>query len=112
MVLINKILEAGTPYLPDDVFLNVNFPEDAGSCAEVGDFKWVLSRINPGTFSDNDVTTCGSDRLPTESSVVGTDGCYISVSPGDAADKTTVDALRQATVLDKLSDLLVCLPSS
>ncbi|KAH6893054.1 survival protein sure-like phosphatase/nucleotidase [Thelonectria olida] len=106
--LVKKIVDSGKPYLPDDVFLNVNFPKVSGSCTKASDFKWVLTRINPGTFSAPDVEWCGSTRLPTETEVVLGGGCHISVSIGDASDKTTVNDDRQATVLAKLKDILVC----
>ncbi|KAI1655838.1 sure-like protein [Daldinia decipiens] len=105
----NAVIAAGTPYLPDDVFLNVNFPKAEGDCTDPAKFKWVLSRINPGVFSERDVETCGTDRLPTESSVVGAGGCQISVSVGDSTDKTTAPADKQAIVLQKLGSLLSCL---
>lgn len=109
--LTNKIIASGKPYLPEDVFLNVNFPKVEGKCTQASQFKWVLSRINPGIISKPDAEWCGDDRLPTETDVHFEDGCYISVSIGDAADKTTVDDKRQNVVLEKLRDMLVCLPS-
>ncbi|KAF4121504.1 Survival protein SurE [Geosmithia morbida] len=108
--LTEAVIASGKPYLPDGVFLNVNFPKVEGGCTAASDFSWVLSRINPGFASPEDVDWCGSTRLPTETHVTGQDGCYISVSVGDASDKTTVNDDRQATVLEKLKDLLVCLP--
>jgi hypothetical protein len=48
--------------------------------------------------------------LPTELSVVDKDGCYISISVGDANDKTTAPAEKQAVVLEKLGRMLTCLP--
>ncbi|EAL84312.1 hypothetical protein KXW98_004328 [Aspergillus fumigatus] len=107
--ITNQIVASGTPYLPDQVWLNVNFPEVSSECAAADDFKFVLSRIFTGIFSADDVETCGSSRLPTESTVVGTDGCYVSISVG-WSDKTDAAADVQAIVLDKLGDLLVCLP--
>ncbi|CAM1507904.1 Fc.00g047520.m01.CDS01 [Cosmosporella sp. VM-42] len=108
--LTTKIIASGKPYLPKDTFLNVNFPKVEGACTDASKFKWVLSRINPGTISAPDVEWCGDDRLPTENSVHDTDGCYISVSIGDATDKTTINDDRQDVVLAKLKDMLVCLP--
>jgi broad specificity polyphosphatase/5'/3'-nucleotidase SurE len=108
--LTNAIIASGKPYLPEDVFLNVNFPRVEGTCTQAGQFKWVLSRINAGLFSAPDMELCGETRLPMESSVVGTDGCYISVSVGDANDKTTASADKQAVVQKKLQSLLTCLP--
>lgn len=104
------IIDSGKPYLPDGVWLNVNFPNvDENTCNDINDFQFVLSRINIGLFSPKDVETCGSDRLPMERKVVDA-GCFVSISPGDASDKTTVDVERQAVVLEKLEGLLSCLP--
>lgn len=110
--LTNAILASGAPYLPAYTWLNVNFPEVTGGCTDASAFKWVLSRINPQTpiLSSDDVETCGDDELPTESEVEDTDGCYISVSVGDASDKTTAKADKQAVVLAKLRSWLTCLP--
>lgn len=69
---------SSTPILPPNVSLNVNYPA-IDSCTSVSDFDFVLSRI----YSDSsavDVDTCGSTHLPTESTVVNTDGCFASVS--------------------------------
>ncbi|KAI1780539.1 sure-like protein [Hypoxylon cercidicola] len=107
--LTNAVLDAGAPYLPEDVFLNVNFPEVEGDCTDPVNFKWVLSRINPGLFSEQDVEWCGGTRLPTETSVINAGGCRISVSVGDATDKTTAPAAKQAVVLQKLSSMFTCM---
>lgn len=108
--LTNIILNSGTPYLPDGTFLNVNMAAVSGSCTAASDYKFVLSRINPVTIlSVADVQTCGATTLPTETSVVDA-GCYVSVSVGRCSDKTTAPAADQQTVLDKLEDLLTCLP--
>ena len=107
--LTNAILASGTPYLPADVWLNVNFPKVEGACTTPTAFKWVLTRINPGLFSAPDTAQCGSTRLPTETDVINAGGCHISVSVGDAADKTTASADKQAVVLQKLRSLLTCL---
>ena len=108
--LTNKVIDSGKPYLPKDIFLNVNFPELNDDCASADDFEYVLSRINPGFASEPDVEWCGSDRLPTETDVIKSDGCYVSVSIGDATDKTTANDERQEVVLEKLRDILTCLP--
>jgi 5'/3'-nucleotidase SurE len=107
----STIIASGTPYLPQDVWLNVNFPEvSASQCSKASDFKFVLSRINLPIFSAKDTQWCGTDRLPMERTVTSKSGCFVSISPGDAADKTTVDAARQKQVLDKLKPILSCLP--
>lgn len=110
--ITNHVISSGAPYLPPDVFLNVNFPKAEGSCTNLSDFKWVLTRINPGYFSPPDVSFCDVERLPTELSVITHGGCLISVSVANAKDKTTASTDSQAIVLDKLRGMLSCLPSS
>ncbi|KKK23768.1 hypothetical protein ARAM_007336 [Aspergillus rambellii] len=107
-----RIVAAGAPYLPDGVWLNVNFPAVSdSSCASVGDFAFVLSRIYTAVplLTSDDVETCGSKRLPTETTVVDTDGCYVSISVGDS-NKLDANATLQGDVLEKLGDFLTCLP--
>lgn len=107
----STIVASGKPYLPADVWLNVNFPEVTSTkCNNANQFKYVLTRINWGILSAKDVQWCGTDRLPTESDVNGKSGCYVSISVGDANDKSTIDAARQAQVLPKLKPILSCLP--
>ena len=68
--LTNAVLASGAPYLPSNVYLNVNFPSASGSCNSAAAFKFVLSRVNSaGSGAAADVSTCGSTRLPTESKV-------------------------------------------
>jgi 5'/3'-nucleotidase SurE len=114
--LTTALIASGTPYLPQGIWLNVNFPDVSDSaCNDMRDFEFVLSRIYAAIplITPDDVSTCGSTRLPTETDVVGTtSGCFVSVSVGDASSKLDADATSQAVVLDKLSGLLTCLPSS
>ncbi|KAL2158103.1 hypothetical protein VTH06DRAFT_4671 [Thermothelomyces fergusii] len=110
--LTNAVVAGGKPYLPEDVFLNLNFPKVDGRCTDPSQFEWVLTRINEGILSAPDTEHCGSTRLPHESSVVGAEGCYIAVSVGDANDKSTASAEKQAVVRDKLASLWTCFPSS
>ena len=105
--LVDALAAAGPPYLPPGVWLNVNFPDVETRCPAPDAYRFVLSRINPGFLSAPDAALCGGRRLPTETEVL--DACHVSVSPGDAADKTTVDAERQAIVAKKLRGLLSCL---
>lgn len=105
----DTILASGTPYLPNGTYLNVNFPSAGSgtSCTDVTQFKFVLSRIL--SSSGTTVSTCGSDTLPTESSVVGTSGCYVSISVGNASTKNDGTEAQQAVVLEKLESILSCL---
>jgi 5'/3'-nucleotidase SurE len=55
------LLDAGKPYLPDDIWLNVNFPAiSATTCTAPSDFKFVLSRIYTAVqgITADDVITC------------------------------------------------------
>lgn len=72
----------------------------------------MLSRIFDATFvSGDDAVTCGNGgRLPTESDVVGTTGCYASISVGSTNLDIDASAADQTTVLNKLQDILSCLP--
>ncbi|ORX95145.1 survival protein sure-like phosphatase/nucleotidase [Clohesyomyces aquaticus] len=106
----STVLASGTPYLPAGVWLNVNFPAVSSTkCNNANQFSFVLSRIYSGLLSPKDVNWCGTDRLPTENSVVSK-GCYVSISMGDASDKTDINDDRQAQVLAKLKPILSCLP--
>lgn len=110
----NALVASGKPYLPPNVWLNVNFPkveEGGGACTRADQFKFVLTRINLGLFSGPDVMHCGSTRLPTETDVIlnKNGACYVAVSVGDARDKTTASAEDQKVVLEKLKGLFVCI---
>lgn len=106
------LIDSGKPYLPDGIWLNVNYPTvSSNTCSSASRFKFVLSRINSASSgAAADVRTCGSTRLPTESSVVGTSGCYASISVGVASNKKDASAAVQAVVLGKLQPILSCLP--
>ena len=106
------LLNSGAPYLPGNVWLNVNFPAAGSgtSCTSAANVKFVLSRINNAILTGADVQTCGTDRLPTESTVVGTSGCYASISVGNAQTKQDSTDANQAVVLGKLKGILSCLP--
>ncbi|EME81301.1 uncharacterized protein MYCFIDRAFT_81372 [Pseudocercospora fijiensis CIRAD86] len=106
------LTERERPWMARDTWLNVNFPAVSETCKSASDFKFVLSRIYPKVpiVGAPDVETCGSDELPTERTVVGTKGCYASISVGDLS-KTDASAEDQAVVLEKLKPILSCLPS-
>ncbi|KAI9929514.1 hypothetical protein ASPWEDRAFT_51928 [Aspergillus wentii DTO 134E9] len=109
----NRVIASGTPYLPADVWLNVNFPSVSDSkCSTTDEFEFILSRIHLAVplVTDDDVETCGSKRLPTETEVILKSGCYASVSVGMAGDKGDANATVQGEVLSKLGNFLTCLP--
>lgn len=113
--LTSALLTAGPgPYLPANVYLNVNFPASSStSCSSAANFRFVLSRIYSAVpvLTPKDVVTCGNGgRLPTETSVVGKSGCYVSVSVGKASTKGDASAAEQQAVLNRLKGVLTCLP--
>lgn len=111
LILVNQLLtsaeQTGSAVLPHGISLNVNYPSING-CGSTSSFHFVLSRINSASGS-NDVSWCGSSRLPTESSVVGTSGCFVSISVFNASTKGDVDASTQGVVLAKIQNILTCL---
>ncbi|THH05555.1 hypothetical protein EW145_g4708 [Phellinidium pouzarii] len=105
--LLAAPFNASSPILPPNITLNVNYPDASGSCTDPDAFSFVLTRLAPATASTPpDVTTCGTDRLPVENSVVALPGCFASVSVIHAPSKSDVDAATQAFVLNRLSSLL------
>ncbi|KAF1985440.1 sure-like protein [Aulographum hederae CBS 113979] len=108
------LIKSAKPYLPNNAWLNVNFPAVDNKCAKTSDFKFVLSRIYTAVpvLTPADVSTCGkTGRLPNERDVVNTKGCYASISVGLADTKLDADAITQAAVLAKLKSILSCLPA-
>ncbi|EKM52611.1 uncharacterized protein PHACADRAFT_149424 [Phanerochaete carnosa HHB-10118-sp] len=95
------------PIVPVNTTININFPSTSG-CSSVSDFNFVFTRLVVNS-SATDVTTCGTDHLPDETTVVQGSGCHVSVTVIDANAKTDVDATTQAAVLDRISGLLTCL---
>jgi broad specificity polyphosphatase/5'/3'-nucleotidase SurE len=112
--ITQTIINSGKPYLPDNTFLNVNFPSvESDRCNTLSQFKYIFTRINTGLLSGRDANHCGSTRLPWEADVILLRGssCYVTISPGDANDKTTVnDAAVQQQIINKLQPILSCLP--
>jgi len=107
------LVNSGKPYLASNIWLNVNYPAvSSSSCSSTSAFKFVLSRINTaGSGAAKDVVTCSNGgRLPTETTVVNTKGCYASISVGLATTKGDASAAQQQAVLTKLSSILSCLP--
>ncbi|EDU45009.1 Acid phosphatase [Pyrenophora tritici-repentis] len=110
----STIISSGAPYLPENTWLNVNFPATSETeCSDPSKFKYIFTRINIGLLSAKDAEWCGSTRLPWEADVILLKGgnCYVTISPGDANDKTTVnDAAVQMQIINKLKPILSCLP--
>ncbi|KAH6903063.1 survival protein sure-like phosphatase/nucleotidase [Coprinopsis sp. MPI-PUGE-AT-0042] len=104
--LTNVIVGTSKPYLPTGISLNVNFASTS-SCTSASAYKFILTRISSSS-SSTDVTTCGTNKLPAESSAIGR-GCIVTVSVMNGTTKADVPAATQAVVLSKLSSILSCL---
>lgn len=114
--IVQALTSSGPMFLPDGVWLNVNFPHVTSTrCRSVSDYKFVLSRIHQPwpIFSDDDVEICGNKkRLPKESGVViREEACFVSISAGRADTKRDAKASHQEFVLKKLESILTCLPN-
>jgi hypothetical protein len=108
--LINHLVARGRPFLPGDTWLNVNFPRyNSTGCSKVSDVKFVMTRI---ADNDDNGKACGSLQLPTELSIVLGQGCYCSVSVGDAVTKKAASPSIQRQVMAKLDGLLTHVPSA
>lgn len=104
---VNALLaSASGTIVPANTTVNVNYPSTSG-CTAADDFSFIFTRnlANSGAI---DVTTCGTDHLPDETTVVHSSGCHVSVSVINAVTKTDVDATTQAVVFDRISDILSC----
>ncbi|KAJ7147296.1 survival protein sure-like phosphatase/nucleotidase [Mycena filopes] len=105
--LFNVLLASPAPILPPGISLNVNYPATSGACTAASAFKFVLTRINANSGAV-DVQTCGTNHLPTESSVISKSGCFATVSVFNASTKGDVNAATQGVVLAKLASILTC----
>ncbi|RDB15111.1 Acid phosphatase [Hypsizygus marmoreus] len=109
LTFIQALLASPAPILPLGISLNVNYPPTT-NCPTASSFSFVLTRIAVNPLA-TDVTTCGTNHLPDESSTVRSGGCFASVSVFNALTKTDVSAATQRVVLNKLTSILTCLPT-
>jgi hypothetical protein len=111
LIITQTVLASGAPYLPSGIWLNVNFsPVSRGKCTKTGDFGFILSRIYPNPFG-GDIEICDNGGyLPTETTVMKTSGCWVSVSVAVARTKLDAGTSNQVIVLNKLGGILTCLP--
>ncbi|TBU31194.1 sure-like protein [Dichomitus squalens] len=91
-------------FLPPGVIANVNYAA-IDSCPTSSSYKWVFSRLVWDPLQ-TDAATCGTQHLPSESSVVDA-GCYASVSVISSSSKLDVNATLQSQVFDRLQSLPV-----
>ena len=90
------------PVLPANITLNVNLADTNGSgCTDANNFKFVFTRLI-SDLGAIDVETCESTHLPDETTVIGSGGCFVSVTVIDANTKKDVNATVQTVVLNRL----------
>ncbi|KAI0689379.1 survival protein sure-like phosphatase/nucleotidase [Cytidiella melzeri] len=92
--------------VPANTTVNVNTSNVSG-CTDADDYQFIFTR-NLANSSATDVTTCGTDHLPAEATVVNSSGCHVSVSVINAVTKTDVDAATQAVVFNRVESILSC----
>ncbi|KAF9545029.1 survival protein sure-like phosphatase/nucleotidase [Agrocybe pediades] len=92
---VNVLLNNTGAILPTGISLNVNFASTL-SCTSASSYKFVLTRLTSSNGA-TDVTTCGTNHLPAESTVIKT-GCIATVSVFNATTKTDVGAATQQVV--------------
>ncbi|KAH7102130.1 hypothetical protein BKA62DRAFT_155727 [Auriculariales sp. MPI-PUGE-AT-0066] len=104
--LVSTVLASGTPYLPSGVLLNVNYPAVDNGCTAP---KLVLTRQTSANLLGTDVQICSytDKRLPTESTVLDSAGCWASVTVLTAS-KVDASAALQEQVYKKLNTVLTC----
>lgn len=113
MVVIEELIKSGKPYLPDDTYLNVNFPRLRDECRRAEQFRFIITRVNEPFFK-TDAEWCGATYLPCELSVLDSGApfpmpCTVTISPGDAHSRDTQDDhAKQAIVMEKLKNLVEC----
>ncbi|KAF4612087.1 hypothetical protein D9613_003734 [Agrocybe pediades] len=92
---VNALLNNTGAILPTGISLNVNSASTL-SCTSASSYKFVLTRLTSSN-SATDVTTCGTNHLPAESTVIKT-GCIATVSVFNATTKADVGAATQQVV--------------
>ncbi|UNI18523.1 5'-nucleotidase [Purpureocillium takamizusanense] len=114
--LVEEIVAAGPPYLPEGVFLNVNFPPLTDKCDHPDKFKWVMTHRPSGwNFWGPRVVNCGKKtRLPDDGiGIRRPEKCYISVTAVDSWYMETHPApLVHYNLLKKLEHLWYCTPTA
>ncbi|KAF7791415.1 hypothetical protein EIP86_002431 [Pleurotus ostreatoroseus] len=103
------LASSARPILPANTTVNVNFPSVL-NCGDADNYSFIFTRLVSDP-SATDVETCGTDHLPVETDVIN-EGCFVTVSVIGANTKADVDAETQGAVLNRISSILSCLPSS
>ncbi|KAG9048080.1 hypothetical protein FS837_000786 [Tulasnella sp. UAMH 9824] len=101
---ITKQVTASAPFLPNDVLLNVNFPEKSAKCSKLEDFKYVFTTVYPLAPT---IGCTESIRTPAEADVINSGACLVSIS-AMGSNKFDVDPAKQTTVFNKLKPILSC----
>ena len=107
--IVQTLADHGRPFLPSNVFLNVNLPEVAeGKCDRLTTYGYILTRRDSHKHSTN--VRCYGSSLPTEKQVMDKEGCWVSISVLKGSNLLDAAPDRQADVAEVLFPLLSCLP--
>jgi len=104
----------GGRILPQNIWINVNFSPspsttNSGACTKSASYKYIFTRINNSTTPGSDLNICGNrGTLQTENEIMAKEGCWVTVSVGEAVGKMDVDKDVQRGVYEKVVGLLSC----
>ncbi|KAK6221527.1 hypothetical protein LQW54_001299 [Pestalotiopsis sp. IQ-011] len=107
--LTELVVAGGRPFLPENTFLNVNFPPLGAPCNGTRAIQYVLTRRDLDdqgyhVYFDH----CNTRRLPTDRELYQHLGCYASISVLSATHSKTAGASVLKIMRDRLSPLLTC----
>lgn len=113
--VVEEIIGSGKPYLPDGVYLNVNFPKIREQCQTADKFRFIITRVHMKLPSHRDELWCGKKKLLSELDILDYNDaffgmpCTVTITPVDARDRTTVNQhWKQRVVMDKLMGIVEC----
>lgn len=108
--LTELVVAGGRPFLPDNTFLNVNFPPLGAPCNDTRAMQYVLTRRDLDdqgyhVYFDH----CGTRRLPTDRELYQhLGGCYASITVMTATHSKTASEGILRIMREKLNPLLTC----
>ncbi|ETS76128.1 hypothetical protein PFICI_11515 [Pestalotiopsis fici W106-1] len=103
------LLTGGKPYMPQNTFLNVNFPNwQNNDCNETSKWEWFLTRLDTdreGNMADWEY--CGTDQNFLQFDT----HCSITITLLEATSKKNAGVEEQRFMRNRLKNMLACPPS-
>lgn len=113
--VVEEVIGSGKPYLPEGVYLNVNFPLIREECQTPDKFRFIITRVHMKVPSSRDEPWCGKKQLLSEVDILDYHKilfgmpCTVTITPVDAKDRSTINQhWKQRVVMEKLMDLVEC----